>query len=234
MNSLFRRLNDEKDYIAVAPSVLSADFSRLREEIAAVEEAGADCLHLDVMDGVFVENLTFGPMIVEAIAKLTTLPLISHLMIVNPVAQIEKFVEAGSSLVSFHFEACDGGHESVIEKIEQLDCLVGLAINPETSVSAAEHLLASIDCLVVMTVFPGRGGQLFIPEALCNIEEAARVKKERGFRYVIEVDGGVKPSNAAAVIAAGGQMLVAGTAVFKTDDYAEAIAAIRGAAAAKE
>lgn len=227
-------MNSKKDYIAVAPSVLSADFSRLQEEIAAVEEAGADCLHIDVMDGVFVENLTFGPVIVEALAKLTTLPLISHLMIVNPIAQVENFVKAGSSLVSFHFEACDGGHENVIDKIRKLDCMVGLAINPDTTVSAIEHLLAQMDCLVVMTVFPGRGGQSFIPEALCNIEEAARVKKERGFRYIIEVDGGVKPTNAAAVIAAGGQMLVAGTAVFKTDDYADAIAAIRGAAAAGE
>lgn len=233
MSSLFRRLNEERDYIAVAPSVLSADFSRLREDIAAAEAAGADCFHLDVMDGVFVENITFGPMIVEAIAKLTSLPLISHLMIVEPLTQVEKFVQAGSALVSFHYEACDGGHEGIIDTIRDLDCLTGLAINPDTALSDVEHLLPSIDCLVIMTVFPGRGGQGFIPEVLCKIEEAVRLKDDLGARFVIEVDGGIKPSNARLVIEAGGRMLVAGTAVFRSDDYAKAIASLRSPAGAK-
>jgi ribulose-phosphate 3-epimerase len=227
-------LNEERDFIAVAPSVLSADFSRLGEDIAAAEEAGADCFHLDIMDGVFVENLTFGPMIVEAIAKLTNLPLISHLMIVNPLSHVEKFARAGSSLVSFHFEACDGGHGKVIDAIRSAGSLAGIAINPDTPLSAVEHLLADVDCLVVMTVFPGCGGQAFIPEVLCKIEEAVRFRDERGIRFAIEVDGGIKPSNARQVIDAGGQILVAGTAVFRSEDYARAISGLRSPAVAMD
>lgn len=226
MSSLFQRLNDGGG-IAVAPSVLSADFSKLREEIEAVEKGGADCLHIDVMDGVFVPNLTFGPMIVKAISTLSRLPLITHLMISNPGNLIERFVEVGSDTVSFHWEAMGTGHEQLIERVARLGCGVGLAINPDTPLSNLSHLLGGIDLLVIMTVVPGFGGQSFMQEVVPKIEEASRLKRERGHRYVIEVDGGITTDNAASVRAAGGQILVAGTAVYKSADYAKAISAIR-------
>jgi ribulose-phosphate 3-epimerase len=213
---------------AVSPSLLSADFSRLKEEIEAVEAGGADFLHLDVMDAHFVPNLTFGPFIVEAIARLARAPLISHLMIDDPGAFAERFVKAGSAAVTFHWEACGSGCEKVIGQIHSLGSDAGIAINPATPLEAVEHLLGSIDLLLVMTVNPGFGGQEFIAACVDKLREAARIKKEKGYRFVIEVDGGIKPANSALVREAGAQILVAGTAVFKSPDYARAIAAIRG------
>jgi ribulose-phosphate 3-epimerase len=227
LNSSFRRLN-EKGGIAVAPSLLSADFSCLEREIRAVENAGADFLHLDVMDGNFVSNITFGPMIVGAIAKIARVPLITHLMILHPDKYAEEFVKAGSSAVSFHWEACKTSSADVIKKIRSLGCDAGLAINPDTPLSRVEHLLPEIDLLLVMTVFPGFGGQELIAAAIEKIGEAARLKKGKGYRFVIEVDGGIKPQNAARVRGQGAQILVAGTAVFRCADYALAIASIRG------
>ena len=227
MSSLFRRLTEEGS-VAVAPSMLSADFSKLSQEIEAVEEAGADCLHLDVMDGVFVPNLTFGPMIVKAIGRLAKVPLITHLMIERPGELVERFIDAGSALISFHWEAMREGHGELVEHIQKLGCKAGLAINPDTPLSEVHHLLGHLDLLLVMTVIPGFGGQRFKDEVVSKIQEASQIKHDRKYRYVIEIDGGIMPGNAASVRKAGGQILVAGTAVFGSMDYAEAISAIRG------
>jgi ribulose-phosphate 3-epimerase len=214
--------------VAVAPSVLAADHSCLREEIAAVENAGADCLHIDVMDGHFVPNITYGPMMVKTLSGITELPLITHIMISDPAKYVGQFAEAGSALVSFHWEALESGHEGIVSALRDLGCGAGLVINPDTSVEAVRHLLGSIDLLLVMTVFPGFGGQSLIPDALENARRAAVLREEEGLRFVIEVDGGIKPANAAQVRQAGGQILVSGTGIFRSSSYADAIRQIRG------
>ena len=218
----------EKGRATVAPSVLSADFTRLADEIRAVEEAGADFHHLDVMDGHFVPNITFGPMVVEAIDGIASRPLITHLMISDPAKYAPAFVKAGSDAVSFHFEAVSEGHLDIIRTIREAGSAAGLAINPDTPLGAVRNLLGEIDLLLVMTVFPGFGGQSFIVEGLDKIREAAAAREAEGHSFVIEVDGGIKPDNAGAVREAGGECLVAGTAVYRSEDYASAIRSIRG------
>jgi ribulose-phosphate 3-epimerase len=218
----------EKGRAAVAPSVLSADFTRLADEIRAVEKAGADFHHLDVMDGHFVPNITFGPMIVEAISSVATRPLITHLMISDPAKYAGAFVKAGSDVVSFHYEAVEEGHLEIVHDIREAGSAAGLAINPDTPLDSVKQLLGDIDLLLIMTVFPGFGGQEFIVDVLDKIRKAVADRDAEGYDFVIEVDGGIKPDNAGRVREAGGECLVAGTAVYRSGDYATAIKAIRG------
>ena len=225
---MYRRLT-ESGRAVVAPSLLAADFSRLGEEIRDVEEAGADVLHLDVMDGHFVPNITFGPFVVEAISRLASLPLFTHLMIDDPGSWIDRFVEAGSALVSFHLEAPGAGEPAVLaDRIRAAGALAGLSVNPDTPLSRFDSLLDRFDLLMVMGVFPGFGGQRFMPAVLDKIRGADGIRRRNGLELLIEVDGGVKAENAGSIREAGTDILVAGTAVFGASDYAAAIRAIRG------
>jgi ribulose-phosphate 3-epimerase len=211
----------------IAPSLLSADFGRLADEVRAVTRAGADWLHVDVMDGHFVPNITIGPPIVDAIRKASTLPLDVHLMITDPQRYLAAFVRAGASWVSVHHEACAVPREAVAE-IRALGAHASVALNPETPVAAAADVLPEIDMLLLMSVHPGFGGQAFIPTTLAKIEEAARLRATTHARFLIEVDGGITVENVERVAAAGADVIVAGTAVFGADDYASAIKALRG------
>ncbi len=214
--------------IKVAPSILSSDFSRLHDEIRAVEEAGADLIHVDVMDGHFVPNITIGPLIVEAARKSTKLPLDVHLMITNPELYVADFAKAGADSITVHVET--GFHlNRVIESIKEHKADAAVALNPATSLSTLDYVLADVDMVLIMSVNPGFGGQAFIPSALDKIAKLRKRIDELGLKTEIEVDGGVKPSNAGAVIKAGADVLVAGSAVFGSKDYAAAIKGIRGA-----
>jgi ribulose-phosphate 3-epimerase len=210
----------------IAPSVLSADFGRLDEEVRAVAAAGADWLHLDVMDGHFVPNLTIGPGIVAAIRRATTLPLDVHLMITDPVRYAPRFIEAGADWVSIHHETCPEPRE-LIADIRARGARPALAINPETPIAAVAAVAAELDMLLVMSVHPGFGGQGFIPETIPKLEDACRLRERLGAKFLIEVDGGITTENVGKVAAAGADVIVAGTAVFRTPDYAAAITAMR-------
>jgi ribulose-phosphate 3-epimerase len=214
--------------IKIAPSVLSADFSRLGEEVRAVDTAGADWIHLDVMDGHFVPNLTIGPAVVRAVRGVTRLTLDTHLMIEHPERFIPAFAEAGADFISVHAEACPD-LPGVIAEIRKHDVRPGVVINPETPLAAVTDILPLVDLLLIMSVHPGFGAQSFIETAIDKIAQAAALKRARGLSCLIEVDGGIKTDNAGQVSAAGAEVLVSGSGIFSTPDYRETIAAMRGA-----
>ena len=212
--------------IKVAPSILSADFSRLGEEIASVEKAGADLLHIDVMDGHFVKNITIGPLVVKAAKKASSITLDTHLMIENPESYVEAFAKAGSGIISFHAETTSDP-ELLIEKMKSLGVVPAIAINPDTDPKTIEKYLDRIKMVLIMTVFPGFEGQKFIPETLKSISYIKEACIKKGLKVDIEVDGGINPQTAPLVIKAGANILVAGSAVFYSKNYASAIESIR-------
>jgi len=212
--------------VRLAPSILAADFSRLADEVAKVEAAGADLIHLDVMDGHFVPNLTLGTPVVAAIRRCTALPLDVHLMITNPDDYLETFVRAGASVISVHVEVTPHLHRTV-GRIRELGARAGVAINPATPVAVLAEVAAVIDVVIIMSVNPGFTGQAFIPGTLNKVAECRALLASRGSTAAIEVDGGVDRTNAAALVHAGASILVAGAAVFHAPDCAEAMRDLR-------
>ncbi len=212
----------------IAPSILSADFARLAEEVAAVERGGADLLHVDVMDGHFVPNLTVGPPIVESLRKVTKVPLDVHLMITNADTFISEFAEAGADYLTVHVEACPHLHRTV-QAIKECGVKAGVTLNPATSLQSIEEILPLVDLVLIMSVNPGFGGQKFIESCLKKITAARQMLDRIGSRALLEVDGGIKVDNAAKVLAAGADVLVSGSAIFCSQDYAATIAALRAA-----
>jgi ribulose-phosphate 3-epimerase len=203
--------------IQIAPSILAADFGRLAEQVAAAEEAGAERIHIDVMDGQFVREITIGPLVTRAVRRATSLPLDVHLMIVAPERHLEAFAAAGATSIAVHLEACPHLYH-VVQQIGSLRMDPSVALNPATPPETIEWILPLVSTVLVMTVEPGAGGQPFIPEMLAKIKALADAREERGLRYAIAVDGGIGPTNARAVVEAGASVLVAGTAVFAAPD----------------
>ena len=214
--------------VKIAPSILAADFARLGEEIAAVEAAGADMLHVDVMDGHFVPNLTIGPPVVKAIKAVTKLPLDVHLMVEQPDALLPDFIDAGSDNLTVHVEACRHLHRT-IQSIKDAGVRASVVLNPATSLHALDEILPEVDMVLLMSVNPGFGGQRFLPATLDKIRALREQTAQRRLPVAIEVDGGVKADNAAEICAAGADVLVAGTAIFGQPDYGAAIRALRAA-----
>ncbi|MEH7106812.1 ribulose-phosphate 3-epimerase [Bacillus sp. JJ1764] len=213
--------------VKIAPSILSADFSKLGEEIIAVEKGGADYIHIDVMDGHFVPNITIGPLIVEAVRPVTNLPLDVHLMIENPDQYIEAFAKAGADYITVHVEACRHLHRT-IQNIKSFGVKAGVVLNPATPVESIQHIIGDIDMVLLMSVNPGFGGQKFIPEVLPKIRSVKAMAEEKGLDIEIEIDGGVNPETAKLCVEAGATILVAGSAVYNQEDYALAISQIKG------
>lgn len=212
--------------IKISPSILSADFSRLAEDVQAVDRAGADYIHIDVMDGHFVPNITIGPLVVDALRKVTEKPLDVHLMIENPDLYIPDFARAGADIITVHQEAVPHLHRTV-QLIKSLGKQAGVSLNPATPVETLDVILDELDLVLIMSVNPGFGGQSFIPSALDKLRALRQRISERGLATELEVDGGVKIDNIREVVAAGADVLVAGSAIFNTDDYAATIAALR-------
>ncbi len=212
----------------IAPSILSADFSRLGEEIAAVEKAGADWIHVDVMDGRFVPNLTLGPPIIQSIRKCTKLPFDVHLMIVEPEKLLADFAKAGADHLIVHQETCPHLHRTLAQ-IKELGCKAGVSLNPSTPPETLEYVLQLCDLVLVMSVNPGFGGQKFIPESVEKIRLLRALADRLQPSLIIEVDGGINADTAKLVVAAGANALVAGSAIFGQKDYAKVISELRSA-----
>ena len=213
--------------IKIAPSIFSANFAKMGEEVKSLEENGADVVHCDVMDGVFVNNITFGIKMVEDLRKITTLPLDCHLMIVHPEKYVERFAKAGADIITVHFEACQDNLEDVLKLIKSTGVKCGAVINPDTPVEKIASVIPLCDMVLVMSVFPGFGGQKFIPEALNKLREVKAIADKAGKEIDIEIDGGVNMENVALVKEAGANVIVAGSAVFNAPDRAKAIAVLK-------
>jgi ribulose-phosphate 3-epimerase len=213
----------------IAPSILSADFARLGEEVRAVDQAGADYIHVDVMDGHFVPNLTIGPMVVEALRKVTARPLDVHLMIEDPDRYIDAFADAGADIITVHVEACPHLHRTV-QSIRAAGKKAGVVINPATPLHGLEYVLDQLSMVLIMSVNPGFGGQSFIPQVLPKITRLRELIDERALDVDIEIDGGIKVDNAGLVARAGANVLVSGSGIFGTGDYAGTIRAMRDSA----
>ena len=213
--------------VKIAPSILSADFARLGEQVAEAEAAGADYIHIDVMDGHFVPNITVGPLVVEAVRQTTRLPLDVHLMIEAPERYIARFAKAGADILTVHVEACPHLHR-VVQQIKGLGVKAGVSLNPATPLGSLEEILGDVDLVLVMTVNPGFGGQEFIAGMLSKIRRLRRMLDERGLKCELEVDGGINAETAPEVVAAGANVLVAGQAIFGAEEgVAEAMRRIR-------
>ncbi len=210
----------------IAPSILSADFSRLDREVRAVERAGADLIHVDVMDGHFVPNITIGPLVVAGLRKLTSLPLDVHLMIEEPERYIEAFGQAGSTWITIHAEVCRNLRQ-MVRKIRQLNVRPGVVLNPATPLKRLSPVLEEIDLVLLMSVNPGFGGQAFIPTVLKKVEQLRKAIDRNRYSVEIEVDGGIKLENIGEVSRAGGDIFVLGTGIFKTENYKETIRKLR-------
>jgi ribulose-phosphate 3-epimerase len=214
--------------LKIAPSILSADFSRLKDEIQAVEAAGADWLHVDVMNGHFVPNITSGPVVVESIRKVTKIPLDVHLMITDPDRYAPEFIKAGADSVSIHPDTSPDPNLS-LRRIRDLGAKASIAVNPDVLLEKVSGCFSDIDMILMMTVFPGFGGQAFIPDALPKIEEVRKVIDQKQLPIVVEADGGIKADNIDRVVRAGAKVIVSGSAIFKTPNYAETIRQMRRA-----
>lgn len=214
--------------LKIAPSILSADFSRLKDEIQAVEAAGADWLHVDVMDGHFVPNITIGPVVVEWVRKVTAIPVDVHLMITDPDKYAPEFIKAGADWISVHPDTCTNP-KATLDKIRELGAKASVAVNPDVPIKKVEGCFANADMVLMMTVFPGFGGQAFIPDVLPKITEVRKWIDEHRAPILVEVDGGIKADNIDRVREAGGEVIVSGSGIFKTPDYSETIRRMRRA-----
>lgn len=213
--------------VKIAPSMLSADFSKMGEELSRVENAGADIIHLDVMDGVFVPNITFGIKMVADLKKIATKPLDCHLMIVSPEKYVKKFAEAGADYVTVHYEACKENLANVLKLIKSCGVKCGLVINPDTPVEKIVNEIPLCDMVLVMSVFPGFGGQSFISDVLVKVSEIRDIIDKNHYNCLIEIDGGINTQTALAAKKAGCDVLVAGSSVFGAKDAAKAISDLR-------